>query len=162
MAADLTNFAYSFSNAVITVGGRQFIGIKNVEANQELTDSAIYGTDARPIGRSVGQVQMGRGSLTFSDFGEGVDFYTSLGAQPFMSIWDLDYDLVRADGEVQSIVVGSCRLTGVGIQHEAGPDAVEISYPFSFLRYKMQGIDSILDPKRAINAAIDIAQNLFL
>jgi hypothetical protein len=161
MAQNFNQPAYSFSHGVIRVGGRQFIGIRNVGINQELTETAIYGTDIRPIGRSVGQLSMGRGNLTFGDYEEGTDFWTSMGAQPLMAIWDLDYAQVRSDGSTRSINCVSCRLLGVGIEHEAGADALEISYPFSFLHMQVERVESIFDAKIAINAAIDIAQSLF-
>jgi hypothetical protein len=157
----LDRFAYSFSHAIVRVGGRQFVGLKNVTATQDLAEEAVYGTSVHPIGRSVGQIQMGQGSLTFSDFGEGSDFFESLGSQPLLSIWDLDYSLVRDDGAVKSIACQACRLTGQGIEHESGPGALEIAYPFSFLRMKVNNIDGALDAKQLINAAIDIAQNIF-
>ncbi len=159
MAVDLNNFAYSFSHAQIRIGGKQFVGIRNVSVNQDLVESAVYGTDAQPIGRSVGRVEMGRGSITFSDFEEGSDFWESLGNQPLLAIWDLDYALVKDDGQVRSIACTSCRITSVGVEHDNGPDALEVAFPFSFLRLKINNIDGILDAKKLVNAAIDIAQN---
>ena len=157
--ADLNNFAFSFSHARISIGGKQFIGIKSVSVNQSIVEEAVYGTEAQPIGRSVGRIEMGRGSLTFSDFGEGSDFWQALGNQPYLGIWDLDYTLEKGDGSVTSILCQACRITGLGVEHDNGPDALEVSFPFSFLRMRVNNIDGILSAKQAINAAIDIAQN---
>lgn len=155
----LDQFAYSFQHAIVRAAGRQYIGVRNVSINQELNDNAVYGTSANPIGHSVGQVQRGRGALTFSDLGEGVDFWLNLAPQPFMALWDLDYSLARG-GEIKSFSCTSCRLTGTGVEHESGPDGVEISYPFVFLRQQINSVDGALDVKQLANAAIDFAQSL--
>lgn len=160
MAVDLNQAAYSFSHGVIRAGGRQFQGIRNIGISQDLDEQPVYGTGIAPIGRSVGQLGMGRGNLVFSDYDEGCDFWISLGAQPMMSIWDLDYAQVRGDGSTRSISCTACRVIGVGVEHESGAGALEISYPFSFLRLRIESIDALFDAKALINAAIDIAQTL--
>lgn len=160
MAVDLNNYKYSFAHAIIRVGDRQFTGIRSVSVNQELTEAAVYGTGIRPEGRSVGQLQIGRGTLIFSDFGEGLDFWSYLAPQPLLALWDLDYALVREDGSTRSVECISCRLLGSGIEHESGPDALEVSYPFSFLAMRKDGFDTVLDAKQLANAALNVAQNL--
>jgi hypothetical protein len=83
MAVELVQYAYSFSHAIVTANERQYTDISAVSISQELTESAVYGTDIRPMKRSVGQLSMGRGQLTFSDMGEAIDFYKALGDEPF-------------------------------------------------------------------------------
>lgn len=158
--ANLNGFAYSFSNAIIRVGDRQFIGIKSVSNNQEMTESPVYGTSVQPIGRSAGQLGMGKGTLLFSDFAEGTDFWQYLAPQPMMSLWDLDYSLVLADGSTRSVELLSCRLLDAGMEHESGPDALEISFPFSFLQRRINGFDTVIDAKQLANTALNVAQNL--
>ena len=53
MAIDHVNYAFSFAHAIVRVNDRQFVGVQSVSVNQELTESAIYGTDARPLKRTV-------------------------------------------------------------------------------------------------------------
>lgn len=160
MALDYTNYAFSFAHAIIKVDDRQFVGIRLVSVNQELTESAIYGTDVRPLKRSVGQLSMGRGQLVFSDYQEGSDFFRYLGDEPFKAIWTLDYSLAREDGTTRSIECQACRLLGFGVEHEAGADGLSVSYPFSFMAMRVDGVDFVLSPKGLVNAAIGVAKNL--
>ena len=160
MAIDHVNYAFSFAHAIVRVNDRQFVGVQSVSVNQELTESAIYGTDARPLKRTVGQLQMGRGQMVFSDYQEGTDFFKSLGAEPFKAIWNLDYTLAREDGTTRSIECQSCRLLGFGVEHESGPDGLAVTFPFSFMAMKVEGVDLFLSPKALAQAAVGIAQNL--
>jgi hypothetical protein len=160
MALDLQNYAFSFSHALLKVNDRQFVGLRSVGISQELTESAIYGTDARPLKRTIGQLNMGRGNLVFSDYQEGTDFFASLGASPFTALWTLDYTLAREDGTTRSIECQSCRLLTFGIEHENGADGLEIQYGFSFMGMKVDGVDFVLSPKALLQAGLSIAQNL--
>jgi hypothetical protein len=160
MAIELGGYAYSFSHAIVRANERQFTDISAVSINQELTESAVYGTDARPLKRSVGQLSLGKGQLTFSDMGEAVDFFKALGDQPLMALWSLSYQLVKPDGSLRSIECASCRLTGFGIEHSAGADALGMTYPFSFLAVQVDGRDLVLSPKALLQAGINIAQNV--
>lgn len=152
-------FAFSFSHAAVLINDRQFTAVSGVSISQDLSESAVYGTDARPIGRSVGQLSLGRGQLTFSDMGEAVDFFSSLGDEPFMALWALDYSLVNGPS-VRSVECRACRLTGLGIDHSAGADALAMTYPFSFLQCRIDGKDLVLSPKGLAQAALGIAQRV--
>lgn len=156
MALDYVNYAFSFSHAIVRVNERQFVGVRSVSVNQELTESAVYGTDCRPLKRSVGQLSMGKGQLVFSDYQEGIDFFQSLGSEPFKALWSLDYTLAREDGTTRGIECQACRLLGFGVEHEAGPDGLEISFPFSFMAMKVDGTDLLLSPKALLTAAIGL------
>lgn len=160
MAIDHVNYAFSFAHAIVRVNERQFVGVRSVSVNQELSEAAIYGTDARPLKRSVGQLNLGRGQLVFSDYGEGTDFFQSLGSEPFKAIWALDYTLAREDGTTRSIECQACRLLGFGIEHESGPDGLAVTYPFSFMAMRVEGVDLVLSPKALAQAAVNVAQNL--
>lgn len=160
MAIDHVNYAFSFSHAIVRVNERQFVGVRSVSVNQELTESAIYGTDVRPLKRTVGQLGMGRGQLVFSDYQEGTDFFRNLGAEPFKGIWALDYTLAREDGTTRSIECQSCRLLGFGVEHESGPEGLDVTFPFSFMAMKVDGVDLLLSPKAIAQAIINIGQNL--
>ncbi len=142
------------------VNERQFTDISGVSINQELTESAIYGTDARPLKRSVGQLSLGQGQLRFSDMGEAIDFFKALGDEPFMALWSFDYSLTKTDGTFRSIECRSCRITSLGIEHEAGTEGLGMTYPFSFLQVKIDGVDLVLSPKKLLQTALSIGQNL--
>jgi hypothetical protein len=160
MAVDLQQFAYSFSHAIVQIDERQFTDVSGVSISQELTEGYVYGTDARPMKRSVGQLQAGRGQLTFADMGEAIDFFRALGDEPFMKIWALDYALAKPDGSFRSIECKSCRLQTFNIEHQAGGDALGMTYPFTFLQMKVDGVDFVLSPKSILQAGLSIAQNL--
>lgn len=161
MALNLAQYAYSFSHATLTVNGRQFTDISSVAISQDLREGAVYGTDVRPLKRSVGQLEMGKGTLTFSDFGEATDFYKALGDAPFMALWELNYVLAQPNGAaVKSIDCLSCRLTSFAVQHSANSEALGMSFPFSFLAAKVDGVDLALSPKALLQAGLSIAQNL--
>ena len=160
MAQDLNHFAYSFSHGIVKINDRQFTDVSGVQISQELTESATYGTDIGPQKRSVGQLQMGKGQLLFSDMGEAVDFFKFLGEQPFLAIWSFDYVLNRPDGSLRSVECRACRLTSFQLDHAAGADALGATYPFSFMAMRVDGVDLVLSPRRLLQAGIAIAQNL--
>ena len=160
MALDYVNYAFSFSHAIVRVDETQYVGVQSVSVSQDLTESAIYGTDVRPLKRSVGQLSMGKGQLVFSDYQEGTSFFKALGSEPFKALWALDYTLAREDGTTRSIECQSCRLVGFGIEHESGPDGLSVTFPFSFMAMKVDGVDLLLSPKALAQAAIGIAKNL--
>lgn len=153
-------FAFSFSHATIKVNDRQFMGVDGVRIAQGLQDAPVYGTSRTPLKRSAGQVQMGAGMLRFSDFEDGIDFFRFLAPDPYMRIWDLDYVLMLESGTVRSVACRSCRLLDFSMDHSAGPDAVGIEYPFSFLSMKVDGLDIVLSPQALLQAGIGVAQNL--
>ena len=158
MALELEKLAYSFSHAIIRVNERQFTDINNVQISQDLTESAVYGTDMRPLKRSVGQLGMGQGQLVFSDMGEAGDFYFSLGDQPFMQIWSLTYQLARPPADLREIECLSCRILKVGIDHSAGAEALGATVPFSFLVMKVDGREFALDPKSLLQKGLNVGQ----
>jgi len=155
MAQDLLGFAFSFSHAIVRVNERQFQGISAVSVSQDVNEAAVYGTDARPLKRSVGQLQLGRGSLTFGDMGEARDFYTALGDQPLMSIFQLAYQLTKPDGSTISVDCVSCRLTSVSLDHQAGAEALGMTFPFSFMAMKIDGVDGFLSPQGIFNLGLN-------
>lgn len=137
-------YAFSFSHAIIRARDRQYVGIRSVTLNQELTEAAIYGTDMRPLKRTVGQVQLGRGQLIFSDYEEGTDFFKNLGDSPLTQTFTLEYSLQKGDGTTRSIECRGCRLLGLGVEHENSAEALEINYTFSFLEMIVDGKPSFL------------------
>lgn len=157
MATDFFGFAYSFSHAVVRVNERQFTLIRAVSASQEIDEAAVYGTDARPLKRSVGLLRMGRGQLVFSDMGEAIEFYSALGNQPLMVPFQLTYQLTKPNGEAVTIECISCRLTSVAVDHSAGAEALGMTFPFSFLKMQINGVDGILSPQGIFNLGLNLA-----
>jgi hypothetical protein len=136
---DHENFAFSFSHGVVKLNGKQFTAIGSVALDQALEEAAVFGTSTKPLRRSAGQLQLGEGTIMFTDFEEGTDFFDSLGDRPLMKLFALDYTLTREDGATRSIEALSCRLTGFAVDHEQGAEALGIEYPVSFLMMKVNG-----------------------
>ena len=158
---DFSGYAFSFSHAIITMNGVQYTGIGGVSINQDLDEGAVYGTSYKPLKRSAGRLQMGRGRLTFSDYEEGAEFFSSLGVAPFLSIFELSYVLNNPDGGLRVILCNSCRLTGFSVDHQATGEALNSVYPFSFLDMLIDGIPFSMSPQaiaklglRAAGAAV--------
>lgn len=158
---DFTGYAFSFSHAIITMDGVQYTGIKNISISQSLTESAVFGTSYKPLKRSAGQLGMGRGRITFSDYEESAEFFSSLGLAPFLSIFELSYVLNNPDGGLRVILCHSCRLKEFSINHEANGAPLTCEYPFSFLDMLIDGIPFSMSPQaiaklglRAVGAAV--------
>lgn len=160
MSVELEKFAYSFAHGILRVNERQFTDVNNVTVSQELTEAAVYGTDYRPLKRSVGQLSLGSGQLQFSDMGEAGDFYTALGDDPFMSIFSVTWQLARPPADIREFEALGCRLTRVGVDHSAGAEALGAVAPFSFLKLKVDGREFALDPKSLIQKGLNVGQAL--
>lgn len=159
MAVDLVNYAHSFASAIIKVDDRQFSGIRSVNINQNLNEGVVFGTGIGPLKRTLGQLQMGQGQLIFSDYEDGTDFFAHLAPQPLTRMWTLDY-VTQSGQSIRNLECRSCRLLGLGVEHESGAEALGITYPFSFMALRIDGLDMALTPNGVAQAAIGIAQNL--
>lgn len=157
MALDLEKFAYSFSHGIIRVDERQFTDIDNIQLSQELTEAAVYGTDMRPLKRSVGQLGLGQGAVKFSDMGEAGDFFFALGDEPFTRIFTVHYQLARGL-DLREFEALGCRITRFGVDHSAGAEALGTVVPFSFLKLKVDGREFALDPKSLIQGLLNVGQ----
>ncbi len=136
---DHENFAYSFSHGVIKANGKQYTAIGNIKLDQQLEEAAVFGTSNKPLRRSAGQLQLGEGTIVFTDFESGQEFFDDLGDKPLTKLFSIDYALVREDGTTRSIEALSCRLTAFSVDHEQGSEALGIEYPCSFMMMKVNG-----------------------
>lgn len=140
---DHTGFAYSFSHARIVLNGKQYLAISNVQANVPLEEGAVFGASNKPLRRTPGQLQMGEGNVTFSDYEQANEFISDLGDKPLLKIWDMDYTLVDESGKVRSVECIACRLTAFNLDHEQGAEALTLELPFSFMTAKVNGKELI-------------------
>jgi hypothetical protein len=138
-AVDHEKFAFSFSHAIIKVGDKQYTAISAINFNQEVAREAVYGTSRKPLKRSAGQVQMGEGSLTFSDLETAMEFYDELGDDPSLKVFSVDCTLSNEAGNVRSFECLSCCITGFDGSFEAGAAALSLEVPFDFLLLKIDG-----------------------
>ncbi len=138
--AEPEKYAFSFSHAIIKCNDRQFSGISGIQFTQDVDRSAVYGTSRKPLKRSAGQVQLGEGTITFSDVEEGMQFIASLGDDPSLQTFSVDFTLSNeAAGLVRSYELGACSLAGFAGNFEAGSDALSLEVPFDFMSLKLDG-----------------------
>lgn len=140
---DREGFAYSFSHGRIVLGDTQFIAIKSIQGSQELEEGLVRGTSVKVLRRTLGALNMGEGSVSFSDLQQAMEFFSARGKRPLAQIWNADYSLVNEAGAVQSIEMASCRLLKFSFDHQEGADALGIEFPFSFMTMKINGEELI-------------------
>ena len=143
MAVDLESYAYSFSHAIIKLEDSQYTGISNVTFDQQIERGVVYGTLRKPLKRAAGQVQLGEGSITFSDLREAMSFYSSLGDEPSAAVFTVDVTLANSNGDTDSFELQSCTLSGFSANFEQGADALGLELPFNFMHLKVNGKDFV-------------------
>lgn len=144
MAVDLNTPKMSFSNGIVKLDDKIYSAISNISASQGVERSAVYGTGRAPQGKSQGQIQMGEGSLTFSDIVEGHEFLAALrasGGEASLATFSCEWTLSDSAGNVVSREAIGCNLTEYAFDDEAGGDALTLELPFDFLRLKIDGAE---------------------
>ncbi len=136
---DYGNFAFSFSHATVMVNGSIYTAIRNIRLSQRLQESAVYGTARAPLGRSAGQLEMGQGTLIFSDLNEAFTMFGDMAPDPFFKTFSIDYVLVNEALQARTVELKGCRFIGLDIDHEAGPESLPAEFPFSFLSMSVDG-----------------------
>jgi hypothetical protein len=136
---DHTGFSFSFSHGRIVLGDQQFLAIGSIQASQEIEEGIVRGASVDVLARTLGQLTMGEGTVTFSDLGQAMEFFSARGKRPLAQIWNADYSLVNERNEVQSIEMISCRLLKFGFDHGEGAEALKMEFPFSFMTMKING-----------------------
>ncbi len=136
---DTTGFRYSYSRAELSANGRIWTAITNVSIDQPTEEEAVQGTKPGPLGRSVGTMGLGEGTVTFSDEGERMDFIDSLGDGFREKIWGLVWILRGPTGGEKRIECIGCRVLGNPIEHESGAAPLGGDISFSFMSHKING-----------------------
>jgi hypothetical protein len=137
---DLEGFAYSFARAELSLGRRIYTAITNVEFDQPTTEAAIMGTRPWPISRTEGNMELGEGTVTFSDDGERLIFLNDLGNGWRSVIWELTWILTAQGKPNVRLGAHSCRILSNPIAHEQGEAALGGDITFSFLYHSINGI----------------------
>lgn len=136
---DYEKYAFSFSHAIIKLAESQYSAISGIQFSQDIDRSAVYGTSRKPLKRSAGQLQMGEGTITFSDLEEAMTFYGALGDDPSLALFAVDATVVNEVGQVRSFECLSCALSGFSANFEQGADALSLELPFTFMLLKIDG-----------------------
>lgn len=136
---DTANFAYAFETGELSMGRNIYVGISNVSADQPTESSAVFGTRPFPIAETVGRMDKGEGTITFSDLGELARLIADLGPayreKRFTTTW-----LQSAKGRpsIKRVCYG-CRLLSEPLDHEGGGDALGGEVNFSFMYMTING-----------------------
>ena len=141
---DIQSYAYSFQHAELSIGARIFTAIAGVEIDQPTEEGVVMGTRPYPLKRTAGQMEMGEGTITFSDEGERQQFIDELGNGYREKIWSLTWVLSgpnagsSAGASIKKECIG-CRVLSDPTSHESGTDALGGDITFSFMYCKTNG-----------------------
>jgi len=144
-APDVENFAYNFSRAEITLNGRIFSAISNISHNQALEEGEIRGTKAYVIKRTRGAVGLGEGTIEFSDFEEAIQFIEELGDGWAEKVFTSTIVYSAPNKQPLKYELTGCRLLDHEVDHEEGAEGLPASFPFSFMRRKINGKEMLLE-----------------
>jgi|SRR6185295_11283449 len=136
---DVEGLGYSFSRAELSLRRRIYTAITNVEIGQPTTEAAIMGTRPWPLKRTEGNMELGEGTITFSDEGERLAFLTDLGNGWRSVIWGLSWILVARGQPSVKIAGHGCRVLDNPIAHEQGEAALGGDVTFSFMYHTING-----------------------
>lgn len=137
---DIEGFAYTFGRAEITVNSKIYTAINAVEIDQPTESAAVKGTSPAPLAETEGTMELGEGTLTFSDERERMDFIDDLGDGYRNVKWPLTYVLNGVNGaDSKKIECFGCRVLSNPISHEEGADALGGDITFSFLYHTVNG-----------------------
>lgn len=136
---DLEGFAYSFHRAELALGPRIFIAITNVSFDQPTTEGGVKGTRPWPLARTAGSMDIGEGTVTFSDEAERMRFLGTLGDAFREKIWGLSWTLASPRRPLVKLAAYSCRVLGNPFDHAEGEDALGGDINFSFLNHTVNG-----------------------
>lgn len=132
--------AYSFARAELTLRDKIYTAISAVNADQPTERAAVKGTSPVPLSDTEGTMDLGEGTVTFSDERERIDFITSLG-DGFRTVkWGLIWVLRSPSGNEVKYECSGCAVTGNPLAHEEGAEALGGDITFSFLDHKVNGL----------------------
>lgn len=137
---DLEGFGYSFSRGELSLARRIFTAVTNVEFDQPTTESAIMGTRPWPLKRTEGNMELGEGTVTFSDEAERMAFMAELGNGFRSKVWQLTWILTAPGSPAVKLVCYGCRLLSNPVAHEQGEAALGGDITFSFMYHSINGM----------------------
>lgn len=136
---DLEGFGYSFSRAELSLDRRIFTAITSVQFDQPTTEAAIMGTRPWPLKRTEGNMELGEGTVTFSDEAERTLFIDQLGNGWRNRIWTLSWILTSRGSPAVKLACHGCRVLSNPIAHEQGEAALGGDITFSFMYHTVNG-----------------------
>lgn len=137
---DLEGFGFSFSRAELSLGRRIFTAISSVEFDQPTTEAGIMGTRPWPLKRTEGNMELGEGTVTFSDEAERMAFISALGNGFRSVVWDLNWILTSPGSTPVKLACFGCRVLSNPVSHEQGESALGGDVAFSFMYHTVNGL----------------------
>ncbi len=135
---DNTGFKSTFSRCELTLNGKIYTAITNVSIDQPTERAGVKGTKPFPIGQTAGTMDLGEGTITFSDEAERMQFINDLGDGYREKLWGLTW-VIRSGTETFKTECVGCAVTGNPIDHGEGADALGGDIAFSFMSHKING-----------------------
>lgn len=132
-------FAYSFQRAELSCGTHIYVAISNVSADQPTTEGVVKGTRPYPLATTEGEMDVGDGSLTFSDVGEWSRFLDDLGDGWRSKRWSLKWTLTAVGAPAIRKACQGCRVLSNPLDHSGGEEALAGEITFSFLSHTVNG-----------------------
>jgi len=132
-------FTYGFQRGELTMGGNVYTAITQVDIDQPTESEAVQGTSPTPLAETEGFMNLGEGTVTFSDDRERFRFINDLGDGYRTKRWELSWVIRNQGGsEVQIKAIG-CRVTSNPISHSQGAAALGGDIGFKFFEHTING-----------------------
>lgn len=130
---------FDHSSIVLTVLGKPYLGVRELNYSMELTPGEVYGTSAQKLGRTRGQAKPD-GSLTVyrEDFGDLITLLqASRGAtMGFMEVEFLVNVTYQEGIFIQSDSLVGCRIKKVDMNSSQGSDALLVKCDLDIMDIK--------------------------
>lgn len=137
-------FAYNFANGELDLDGKIYRRIENISQSQPIEEGVVFGSAVGPLDRTIGQQQIGDGTIEFSDIEEATDFLMRLSDKPggrlgtlFQASWVLRHP-TDASRNIK-VELRGCRLLDWELDASQGADAIPMALPFSFMSRMLNG-----------------------
>ncbi len=142
---DYERAGYSFHRGELTIGTVIFTAFTKIEADQPSENEAIQGTRPFPIGDTEGVMDLGAGTITWSDEGERLRYLETLwelsGKKGYRQVkWSLMWILTSPGRKNIKIECFGCRDLSGPISHEFGAGALGGDSTFSFQAMSTNGM----------------------
>ena len=136
---DVEGFAYSFARGELSCGVHIYTAIGGVDTDQPTEEGVVKGTRSYPLARTPGTMNLGAGTVKFTDEGERQRFVDDLGNNWREKVFTLKW-ILTAPGRpnITKVAVG-CRCLSDPTSDEEGPDPIGGDITFSYMYQTRNG-----------------------
>lgn len=141
---DYEGAGYSFHRGELTVAGEIFTAFTNIKADQPTENAGVHGTRAFPLTDTEGTMDLGEGSITWSDEAERVRMIEVLDKKAkgkgYRTVkWSLMWILTSPGRPNVKKECFGCRQLSEPMDDEYGSDALGGETTFSFMAMSVNG-----------------------